>query len=273
VSVHELVAGDIVLLDQGDVVPTDGLFVAGFQLLCDESALTGESDALKKGPGKDMFMLAGAKVVDGTGSMLVTGVGINSINGKTIMSLQEEPEDTPLQKKLGDLAEGIGKIGLSAAVILLVLLIMIYFITRAIEINRGEDKNCPNATAPVNATARSVVRFFRRAGATNVKKACATGAEIGDAVILFVLQAITIVVVAVPEGLPMAVTMALAYATIRMLKDNNFVRVLAACETMGNATSTFMFSFVSLPQSFLPPACAWLLTFLLRLYIFYSDLL
>ena len=63
------------------------------------------------------------------------------------------------------------------------------------------------------------------------------GADIANAIVGFLISAVTIVVVAVPEGLPMAVTLALAYATIQMLKDNNLVRVLAACETMGGATS------------------------------------
>lgn len=65
--------------------------------------------------------------------------------------------------------------------------------------------------------------------------------EVFNSVIKVVIQAITIVVVAVPEGLPMAVTLALAYSTVRMLKDNNLVRVLAACETMGGATNILSF--------------------------------
>lgn len=65
------------------------------------------------------------------------------------------------------------------------------------------------------------------------------GDVIADNVIRFIITAITIIVVAVPEGLPMAVTLALAYATIQMLKDQNLVRVLAACETMGGATSEY----------------------------------
>ena len=66
--------------------------------------------------------------------------------------------------------------------------------------------------------------------------------EVFNSVIKVVIQAITIVVVAVPEGLPMAVTLALAYSTVRMLKDNNLVRVLAACETMGGATNILSFA-------------------------------
>jgi P-type Ca2+ transporter type 2C len=66
------------------------------------------------------------------------------------------------------------------------------------------------------------------------------GAAIASSIVGFFITSVTVVVVAVPEGLPMAVTLALAYATIQMLKDQNLVRVLAACETMGGATSTWM---------------------------------
>jgi len=69
------------------------------------------------------------------------------------------------------------------------------------------------------------------------------GAQIAHSIVEFIISAVTVVVVAVPEGLPMAVTIALAFATIQMLQDQNLVRVLAACETMGGATSLF-FSYV-----------------------------
>lgn len=202
ISIFDLVVGDVALLNTGDVIPADGIFIEGHNLKCDESGMTGESDAIKKSHEKDPFLLSGTKVLDGVGSMVVIAVGPYSLNGKTMLSLRTEAEDTPLQIKLGELAETIGKFGLSAAIILLIILIIRYFV-----VTYAVNKENPAAGVVVNE------------------------------VINFVITAVTIIVVAVPEGLPMAVTIALSYATIQMLKDQNLVRILAACETMGGATT------------------------------------
>jgi hypothetical protein len=129
--------------------------------------------------------------------MLVTAVGVHSMNGKTIMSLQQEAEDTPLQVKLGDLAEGIGKIGLSIAGILLALLIMIYFIERAIQIGKGADKLCPGYNSTTNGTSNSTASLKRRVTGSAIN-ACDTPSEIGDTMILFVLQVSDLVLFHVP---------------------------------------------------------------------------
>jgi len=202
VSIFEVVVGDIVVLDTGDIICADGILIDGHDLKCDESGMTGESDAIKKDGKKDPFILSGTKVIDGVGSMLVLAVGENSFNGKAMLSLRREQEDTPLQVKLGDLAETIGKLGLSVAILMFIILILKYFISEAIN-----DEPFPNAKVVIGK------------------------------IIEFLISAIIIVVVAVPEGLPMAVTLSLAYATIQMLKDNNLVRVLDSCETMGGATT------------------------------------
>jgi Ca2+-transporting ATPase len=116
-----------------------------------------------------------------------------------MMSLRTETEDTPLQVKLNGLAEQIAKLGSLAALLMLIVLFIRFF-----------------------------VGFKDHVPATN---------EIIKKLVDILIAAVTVVVVAVPEGLPLAVTLALAFATTRMLKDNNLVRVLAACETMGNATT------------------------------------
>ncbi|KAI8991117.1 PMCA-type calcium-translocating P-type ATPase [Mycotypha africana] len=204
ISVYDVNVGDVLLLEPGDIIPVDGLYLEGHNLACDESSATGESDTMKKKPeGKgDCFILSGAKVLEGVGKMVVLAVGENSFFGKTMMSMRgEEAEGTPLQMKLDTLAEQIAKLGFAAAIIMLFALVIKYFVTAAL--------------APE----------FPAIG------------DVAAAMIRIVIQAITIIVVAVPEGLPMAVTMALAFATTQMLKDNNLVRVLAACETMGNATA------------------------------------
>ncbi|KAG0166825.1 hypothetical protein DFQ28_006855 [Apophysomyces sp. BC1034] len=204
ISVYDLNVGDIIDLEPGDIIPVDGLFLKGHNVACDESSATGESDTMKKQTGDkgDCFILSGSKVLEGVGRAVVIGVGENSFFGKTMMSMRgTETEGTPLQVKLDTLAEQIAQLGFAAAITMLLTLVIKYFVTAAL---------APQFPA---------------------------GAEIAAAMISIVIQAITIIVVAVPEGLPMAVTMALAFATTQMLKDNNLVRVLAACETMGNATA------------------------------------
>ncbi|OAD02217.1 hypothetical protein MUCCIDRAFT_126632, partial [Mucor lusitanicus CBS 277.49] len=207
ISVHDIQVGDILHLEPGDIVPVDGIFIEGHNLKCDESAATGESDATKAPivstehkSVPDPFIISGSKVLEGVCTYLVTSVGENSYYGRTMMALRSEPESTPLQEKLNALAELIAKLGSAAGLLMLIVLLIRYFVT-------WKDGVPDQPTAIV----------------MDIMK------------ILIVV--VTIVVVAVPEGLPLAVTLALAYATQRMLKDNNLVRVLAACETMGNATT------------------------------------
>ncbi|KAJ3216021.1 Calcium-transporting ATPase 10, plasma membrane-type, partial [Clydaea vesicula] len=193
----DLLVGDIALIDTGDILPADGIYISGSHLKCDESSLTGESNVVAKDEVKDPFLLSGTKVVNGVGKMLIIGTGVNSINGRIMMTLTNEAEATPLQKKLDFIANQIGKFGLAAAILMVVVLVVSYF-----AINPRFDQ-----------------------------------IKIADDMINIIMSAITLVVVAIPEGLPLAVTMALAHATLRMLKDNNLVRHLSSCETMGNATT------------------------------------
>lgn len=214
ISVHDILVGDVMHLEPGDMIPVDGIFISGHNLKCDESSATGESDLLRKTSADevyaaidahrnvtkmDPFIISGGKVTEGIGTFLVTAVGVNSSHGKIIMSFQDESQTTPLQTKLNVLAEWIAKIGLGAGLIL--------FIATFI---------------------RFLVQLDSIEGGPKVK---------GQRFLQVFIVAVTIVVVAVPEGLPLAVTLALAFATTRMLKDNNLVRLLRACETMGNATT------------------------------------
>ncbi|KAH6673701.1 calcium-translocating P-type ATPase [Halenospora varia] len=214
ISVYDVLVGDVMHLEPGDMVPVDGILIDGHSLKCDESSATGESDLLKKQSGAevfriiqaggdvrklDPFILSGSKVAEGVGTFLVTAVGVHSTFGKTMMALREETEATPLQQKLNVLAEYIAKLGGAAALVLFVVLFI---------------KFC-----------------------VQLKGSTQTASEKGQSFLQIFIVAVTVVVVAVPEGLPLAVTLALAFATTRMLKDNNLVRVLRACETMGNATN------------------------------------
>ncbi|KAJ3275372.1 hypothetical protein HDV01_000664 [Terramyces sp. JEL0728] len=198
VNVENLVVGDIVVVETGVVVPADGLLISGYNVEADESTMTGEPHAVKKDFVRDPFMLSGTSINNGVGKMLVIATGIHSLNGKTMLALDVEPEDTPLQQKLGRLADDIAKYAIYGAIGIILLLLVLYLVLHA-----GNYQSF----------------------------------ELAEAMLNIVILAVAIVVVAVPEGLPLAVTLSLAHATLQMLKDNNLVRHLASCETMGNATT------------------------------------
>ncbi|XP_024533916.1 calcium-transporting ATPase 8, plasma membrane-type [Selaginella moellendorffii] len=202
-SIFDLVVGDIVPLNIGDQVPADGVLVSGHSLSIDESSMTGESEPVHV-DGKSPFLHSGCKVVDGYGSMLITGVGINTEWGQVMATLDDDSsEETPLQVRLNGIATFVGKIGLSVAVLVFVMLFVRYFVTD-----------------------------FRRAAGPD-RRSKVVFRNIVDILSI----AVTIVVVAVPEGLPLAVTLTLAYSMKKMMADKSLVRHLAACETMGSATT------------------------------------
>lgn len=232
ISINDLLVGDIMTVETGDVVPADSILVKG-SCECDESSLTGETNTVKKtsaeiaehdfvtrvmkedepaidigdkpvlGGSKvlDPILISGSKLLSGQGRALVTAIGVNSMHGKIMMSLRHENEVTPLQKRLTNLANGISKYGFMVAVILFVVLFIKFLVALG-----GSYKGL-------------------------------SGAQKGSKFLNIIITAITIVVVAIPEGLPLAVTLALAFATTRMTKDGNLVRVLKSCETMGSATA------------------------------------
>lgn len=214
ISVYKVLVGDIVHLKPGDLIPVDGIFISGHGVKCDESSATGESDHLKKTAADevwklmstggvyqnlDCFILSGSKVLEGVGTFVATNVGVHSSFGQTMMALREDTDPTPLQQKLNNLAEAIAKLGGGSALLLFIVLL---------------------------------IRFL-----VSLKDSNASSDEKGQNFMRILITSVTVVVVAVPEGLPLAVTLALAFATTRMQKDNNLVRVLRACETMGNATT------------------------------------
>jgi Ca2+-transporting ATPase len=118
VSNHELVVGDVVLLDAGDKIIADCLVCGDVQgLVLDEASLTGESDPVKKNKDSDPWIRSGTQVSEGSGKAVVVAVGVNSEWGKTITLLGEAgDEQTPLQEKLERLAKAIGLVGLTVAV-------------------------------------------------------------------------------------------------------------------------------------------------------------
>ncbi|KAM9182449.1 plasma membrane calcium-transporting ATPase 2 isoform 3-T3 [Mergus octosetaceus] len=250
IPVAEIVVGDIAQVKYGDLLPADGIFIQGNDLKIDESSLTGESDQVRKSVDKDPMLLSGTHVMEGSGRMLVTAVGVNSQTGIIFTLLgaggeEEEKKDkkakqqdgaaamemqplksaeggegddkdkkksnmhkkekSVLQGKLTKLAVQIGKAGLVMSAITVIILVL-YF---AIDTFVVKKKQWLPECTPV------YVQYF----------------------VKFFIIGVTVLVVAVPEGLPLAVTISLAYSVKKMMKDNNLVRHLDACETMGNATA------------------------------------
>eukprot|EP00667_Euglena_gracilis_P000966 EG_transcript_966 len=197
IDVSELVVGDMMFVAAGRTLPVDAVFVKGQDLKVDESTVTGETDIMRKDLDSDPFFISGTNVLEGDGVAVVINVGVNSFAGKLAMSTRGAPSNTPLQVKLGWLAEMIGKLGLAAGVLTFVVLCI------------KEGVLIANGSHSFNVTT-----FMK-----------------------FSLVSVALVVVAIPEGLPLAVTIALAYSMKEMMKENCLVRVLAACETMGGTNA------------------------------------
>ena len=145
--------------------------------------------------------MSGTKVLSGEGKLLILVVGEKSCIGRVRSKIeQDEVEPTPLQAKLETLAEDIGRFGLYSAIVIVVVLLIRFAVVKGM--NRNWDTG------------------------TDLKK-----------LLDYLLIAITVVVVAIPEGLPLSVTLSLAFSVKRMLKDQNLVRKMEACETMGGANN------------------------------------
>ncbi|KAL3724809.1 hypothetical protein ACJRO7_029903 [Eucalyptus globulus] len=210
VSIFEIVVGDVICLKIGDQVPADGLFLQGHSLQVDDSSMTGESDHVEVNSNHNPFLFSGTKVADGYAQMLITSVGMNTTWGEMMSSIsRDNSEQTPLQARLNKLTSTIGKVGLAVAFLVLIVLLIRYFT------GNTQDEN-------------SSQEFI--AGQT-------TGDDIINSLVGIIAAAVTIVVVAIPEGLPLAVTLTLAYSMKRMMADQAMVRKLSACETMGSATT------------------------------------
>ncbi|KAM8800787.1 plasma membrane calcium-transporting ATPase 1 isoform 2-T4 [Rhynchonycteris naso] len=267
IPVADITVGDIAQVKYGDLLPADGILIQGNDLKIDESSLTGESDHVKKSLDKDPLLLSGTHVIEGSGRMVVTAVGVNSQTGIIFTLLgaggeEEEKKDekkkekknkkqdgaienrnkakaqdgaamemqplksedggdgdekdkkkanlpkkekSVLQGKLTKLAVQIGKAGLLMSAITVIILVL-YFVIDTFWVQK---KPWLAECTPI------YIQYF----------------------VKFFIIGVTVLVVAVPEGLPLAVTISLAYSVKKMMKDNNLVRHLDACETMGNATA------------------------------------
>ena len=172
VSTLALLVGDVVSLEAGDKVPADGLLIGGCDVQSNESSLTGEPEDVLKDAECDPFLLSGCQLTSGACTMLVTAVGADSRWGRIKARLQQTAKNTPLQDKLDDLAQLIGYVGLGAAVATFIALLVIWKLTPELQAKTA----------------------------------------LFDHVLEAFILGVTIVVVAVPEGLPLAVTISLAYS-------------------------------------------------------------
>jgi len=237
----EIVVGDIVVLQTGDKVPADGVMISDEEVLVDESTITGEPEPRSKTKRDDCFLISSTSLNRGVCKIVVTSVGINSYVGQQRAKLQEGAGqgDTPLQEKLDTLAGEIGNMGTMAAYATFAAMIVIWIWRADIRENHiykdpkyansakceDTDEKCNQLVHDVSLMALSSIKllFWNKYFFKYVLNAF--------------IMAVTIVVVAVPEGLPLAVTLSLAYSTRKMMDDNNLIRVLDAVETMGNATT------------------------------------
>ncbi|KAK6111371.1 calcium-translocating P-type ATPase PMCA-type [Brugia pahangi] len=262
IVVNELVVGDIAQIKYGDLLPADGILVQSNDLKIDESSLTGESDQIRKSPELDPMLLSGTHVMEGSGKMVVTAVGVNSQTG-IIMTLLGAAKDVVEEERKAAKREGdaIASAGVEDGTAQALLTDHVKA-TGLAEGSNGDLSNEATKDEVESKKERSVLQAKLTrlaiqigyagsfvAGCTVlilVTRFCISrymieekAFSVGDFqhFINFLIIGVTVLVVAVPEGLPLAVTLSLAYSVKKMMLDNNLVRHLDACETMGNATS------------------------------------
>ena len=232
-SMHpkHLLAGDIIKIENGITIPADGILIEASQIEVVEAAMTGENDNIKKVSYEEAFklkeeyylnnpviidtiknseedrhhelpspvVLSGTNLAEGVGIMIVIAIGKNSAEGRIFDLAERSDEQTPLQVKLTKVAGAVGKLGLICAVITLLALYLRFIIEIA-----SDQISWDNGEHPL-------------------------------LLVKFLIIGITVLVVAIPEGLPLAVTISLAYSIKKMQNENNLVRKMHACETMGGA--------------------------------------
>jgi len=229
ISITEVNVGDVVLVDTGSQVPADGVYFRGSGIQVDESQVNGETTPSKKSI-ENPFFVSGCKLTDGSGEFLVVSVGDNSQWGRIMKQLQTKDRDTPLQENLDEIAKLISIVGVSVAGLVFVVLTLTWLIPTAQASNAYEclhastDSKYDPCYVLDDASSNSLCRPINKWNSATK-------------VVEYFIVAITIIAVAVPEGLPLAVTLSLAYSMKQMFEDKNLVRKLKACETMSNCTN------------------------------------
>ena len=247
----DLLVGDLIMINYGDIMPADVLLIEGNGIRMDESALTGESDAMKKerfekckelldkGETKlpSPLILSGTNCVEGSGKGIVIAVGEHSQKGlirRTVDNAQENSQ-TPLEAKLETIAEIIGYFGIGAGIVTLIAL-MIRF-----AINFSSETKEYNKTSKIETIMNGIVyNLPYKADDDDIINNIDNELDdprlnVAKEILDIIILCISIVVVAIPEGLPLAVTLSLAFSIKKMMDYNNLVRKMHACETMGGA--------------------------------------
>ena len=247
----DLLVGDLIMVNYGDIMPADLFLVEGNGIKMDESALTGESDAMKKESYEKCeeiknqgnksvpspLILSGTNCIEGSGKALVIAVGDHSQKGiirRTVDNAQENNK-TPLEEKLDDIAEMIGWFGLGAAIVTLVALFIRFGFSFSKE-KKEYDKDS-SMESLMTAYVQNAPNDIDKEGVTTYINNNLTNPNsmIAKKILDIVILCVSIIVVAIPEGLPLAVTLSLAFSIKKMMDQNNLVRKMHACETMGGA--------------------------------------
>ena len=208
IIIDEIVKGDTVLLSVGDKIPADGILIKG-ELYVDESSLNGETKEIHKSIGNDERLFRGAVVYSKEAEMLVTDVGDNTFYGKLALEIQEDSDESPLRLRLRKLAGVISRIGYMAAI-----LVSLSFLFSKIVIDNNFS---------FELIWETVTNFHLMM----------------EYLIHALTLSVTIIVVSVPEGLPMMITLVLSSNMRRMLKNNVLVRKMVGIETAGNLNILF----------------------------------
>ena len=255
----DIVVGDIVLLTTGAEIPADGTVLEAVSLQVDESSLTGESEPRRKSPADDgtekdatypvNMVLRGTKVMEGHGVFRVDVVGDRTENGKVFEAARiDDSVRTPLNEQLDGLASLITKISYAFAALIIVGKFMVYFNWSPVVLTlivptvlffylvTKKFKGWKWQAVTASIVAYFAVLMGMVAYFFNTLTPDHQVADLITYTLNTFMIAVTLLVVAVPEGLPMAVTLSLAYSMQRMLKTNNLVRKMHACETMGATT-------------------------------------
>lgn len=199
-------------------LPADAILISGEGVACVEASLTGETKELEKRPvtaenfymNFDSQLIGKTFVVKGSGLALVVCVGSKSRSGMIEELLNIEDQETPLQEKLNAIVAWVGKIGITVAALTFVVMTCKLIYTEYII------KNCSKSLTPATCVELGLIPLLKE-------------------IVRYFIVAVTVIVVAIPEGLPLAVTISLAYSVAKMQKGNCLVRKIEASETMGGA--------------------------------------
>ncbi len=247
----DLLVGDIIMINYGDIMPADILLLEGNGVKMDESALTGESDTMKKekyekcnellknGEKKlpSPLILSGTNCIEGSGKGIIIAVGDHSQKGiirRTVDNAQENSK-TPLEEKLETIAELIGYFGMFAGVVTLIALMIRFGISFS-----KESKEYKKSSKIESVMTGLLYNFPYKTNDGNYmdntdNELKDPRLEVAQQILDIIILCISIIVVAIPEGLPLAVTLSLAFSIKKLMDYNNLVRKMHACETMGGA--------------------------------------